>query len=135
MTFVDTSAFFAAADRDDRHHEEATSALRDAVERGEELLTHSFVVVETAALLHRRIGQDVAKKFLNDLDLFRVVWVDDHLYRAGAERYAKSGRTGPSLVDCVSFALIRRWRVRSVLAFDRHFEEEGFEGVSKRSPG
>ncbi len=134
MIFVDTSALFAAADRDDRHHEEAASAIRDAVRRGEELLTHSLVVVETVALLHRRLGHDVAKRFLDDLDLFRIVWVDEALYRAGVERYARSGRTGPSLVDCVSFALIRRRKVRTILAFGHYFEDEDLDVVSRRSP-
>lgn len=135
MIFVDTSAFFAAADRDDRHHEEAAFALREAIRRDEELLTHSLVVIETAALVHRRLGHDVAKRFLADLDVFRVVWVDESLYRLGVERYAKSSPTGPSLVDCVSFAVMRRWKIRSVLAFDSLFEDEGFEVVRGRRIG
>lgn len=132
---MDTSAFFAAADRDDRHHEEAASAIRGAIGRGEVLLTHSFVVIETVALLHRRLGHDVATRFLADLDAFRVEWVDEPLYRMAVERYAKSSRTGPSLVDCVSFAVMRRSRIRSVLAFDRHFDDEGFEVVRERHVG
>lgn len=135
MIFVDTSALFAAADRDDHHHEEAASAIRNAIRGGEDLVTHSFVVVETVALLHRRLGHDVARRFLKDLDTFRVVWVDEPLYREAVKRYAKSGRAGPSLVDCVSFAVLRRGKFHSVLAFDRHFEEEGLEVISGRRMG
>lgn len=127
MTFVDTSALYAAADRDDRHHAEAASSLIKACSRGEALVTHSFVVVETVALIHRRLGHAVARRFLTDLDLFRVVWVDELLYRRAVERFSGSGRSGPSLVDCVSFALMHDWKIRSYLGFDRHFEAEGFE--------
>lgn len=126
MIFVDTSAFFAAADRDDRNHEEAGFALLEAVGRGEDLVTHSFVIVETTALMHRHLGHRVARRFLDELGQFRVVWVDGPLCARAVERYAKSGRAGPSFVDCVSFSLMRAWNIRSFLAFDHHFDEEGF---------
>ena len=34
--------------------------------------------------------------------------------------------SGVSLVDAVSFVFIREQRIQEVLAFDRHFEDEGF---------
>jgi uncharacterized protein len=32
-----------------------------------------------------------------------------------------------SFTDCVSFALLKKWRIKRVFAFDRHFQRAGFK--------
>jgi predicted nucleic acid-binding protein len=39
----------------------------------------------------------------------------------------RSARRHLTLVDCASFESMRRLTVRRAFAFDRHFEEQGFE--------
>jgi predicted nucleic acid-binding protein len=34
-----------------------------------------------------------------------------------------------SLVDCISFNIMRRLGIKSAFAFDRHFKEQGFECI------
>jgi predicted nucleic acid-binding protein len=36
-------------------------------------------------------------------------------------------RRGLSLVDCTSFAIVRRQAITRAFHFDRHFQEQGFE--------
>jgi predicted nucleic acid-binding protein len=36
-------------------------------------------------------------------------------------------RRGLSLVDCTSFAIMRRQAITRAFHFDRHFQEQGFE--------
>jgi predicted nucleic acid-binding protein len=38
-----------------------------------------------------------------------------------------AGRKKLSLVDCVSFGIMREAGIRKAFAFDRHFTEQGFE--------
>ena len=42
------------------------------------------------------------------------------------------GRRGLSLVDCMSFIVMRKLEVRQAFAFDADFEREGFEMYSPR---
>ena len=56
MIFVDSSAIYALADSSDDSHELAKSVLDTALQSGEELLTHNNVLLESTALIQRRLG-------------------------------------------------------------------------------
>ena len=123
--FVDTSAVYAVLDGDDANHADAANQF--AAMRGEELVTHNYVLVETAALLQRRLGLDVLRRFVVDVvPVLRVVWVDEDLHARAATDVMTSGRRRVSLVDRVSFAVMRRHGVAVAFAFDDDFRGEGF---------
>lgn len=126
--FVDTSAFIALLVPEDENHGGLLEALRRADEAGEELVTTNYVVVETCALLRSRFGSVAVRRFLEDVAPgVMIEWVDVDLHTQGASSTVMFGRKGPSLVDCVSFAAMRKLRIRHALSFDRHFHEHGFE--------
>ena len=56
--------------------------MADAIKR-DELLVHSYVIVETTALVQRRLGAEAACD-LHDrlLRPFSVVWIDEATHRA-----------------------------------------------------
>ncbi len=125
--FVDTSGFLAAADRDDRHHLTAVKAFTAALSDGQPLVTHSMVVTETSALMHRRLGHDVALAFLDSIKSMEVLWVDHSLFSQGLERFRRKSPAGLSLVDCVSFATMTTLSIHRYIGIDAHFEVEGFK--------
>jgi len=127
--FVDTSGFLAAADRDDRHHSTAVKAFKTALTRGRRLVTHVMVVTETSALMHRRLGHDVALAFLDSLESMDVCWVDQPLFEQGLERFRQKSPAGLSLVDSVSFAVMASLSIDRYIGVDSHFEDEGFTRV------
>jgi predicted nucleic acid-binding protein len=43
---------------------------------------------------------------------------------------ASQGKPTLSLVDCVSFVLMRKYRITTAFAFDEDFEREGFQLLS-----
>lgn len=94
------------------------------------LVSHSFVTVETAALVHRRLGTDAVATLLDAwLPALSLVHVDESLYRAGVIAYRAALRRGSSLVDHVSFEFMRDRRIVECFAFDDDFAEAGFSVV------
>jgi uncharacterized protein len=125
--FVDTSAFLAVLNAGDENHARAARAFRGLVESGEDLIATSYVLVETMALLQHRFGPAAARGFQDDVvPVLEVVWVDAELHGEGTAALLTAGRRELSLVDCVSFACMRRRGMTRAFHFDRHFREQGF---------
>ena len=117
--FVDSSAFYAAADRGDRQHERAATVLS----AGEPLVTTDHVLVETWLLLQRRLGTAVAERFWDGLrsGAARIEPVGP----ADLERAWSIGVDFPdqafSIVDRTSFAVMQRLGVLRAASFDDDF--------------
>lgn len=127
MIFLDTSAIYALGDEGDPNHERAKELFRQALESDEDLLVHNYILVESAALLQSHLSLESAIRFLWESEDFRIHWVTPQEHRQGAGLLEERGRRGPSLVDCVSFVVMRRHGVKEALAFDPDFEQEGFK--------
>lgn len=128
--FLDTSALYALIDASDAQHERAGHFWIETTTRAERLVTTNYVLVEAHALLQRRLGMEAVRAFASDLEpLLEVHWVDPDLHRAGAIAVVTAGRRALSLVDCVSFEVMRRLGIRQAFAFDTDFAEQGFDCV------
>ena len=100
-------------------------------------MTHSYVLVETFALVQRRLGLEAVRALHHDLiPVLDVIWVNGDLHQAAVEALIASGSRSVSLVDRVSFALMRRRGLRIAFAFDDDFTGEGFNPLTAGSnPG
>ncbi len=126
-TFVDTSAFIAVLSRTTDEHAVALQTWESLLTTDEELVTSNYVVVETCALAQRRAGLDAVRTYLEDvLPVAQIQWVDIVLHGDGARSVLSSARRGPNIVDCVSFAVMRKLGIRNAFGFDEHFREQGF---------
>jgi len=123
--FVDTSALLALLDEDDRFHRDAGDTFR-AIGPAAELLTHNYIHVEALALARRRLGNAAVARLVNELlPRLTTIWVDEALH--GVALAALSAGTGSiSLVDRVSFEVMRREGIDQAFAFDADFEAHGF---------
>lgn len=124
--FLDTSGLYALLVRTEEGHAEVVGAFRKALEDGRALLTTSYVIVETIALLQHRLGLAPVRDFTEDVvPVLSIEWVAETLHRKGVERLLREDRRRLSLVDCVSLEFIRARGLRDVLALDAHFAEAG----------
>ena len=90
MIFVDTSALFALANDRDLKHREARLAFDRLLQAERRLLTHSYVLSESMALLHQRLGRGGAALALAaETRAFDIEWVDEPLHRAAVDRAAQ----------------------------------------------
>ena len=137
QVFVDTSAIYATLDADDGQHEAAATGwaqLLEGLEHGKlAAVTHSSVIVETAALVQRRLGMAAVRTLLDDLlPLFDVVWVDAELHAQATTALLAANQRQISLVDWTSFAVMRRRAIDEAFAFDDDFEQRGFEPFARQ---
>lgn len=126
MIFVDTSALFAlASDRDQRHREARVSFDR-LLRARRRLLTHSYVLAESMALLHQRLGRRSALALAAEVrNAFEIEWVAESLHNDAVDALS-SAPGGVSLVDQVSFLVMRERGIVEAFAFDTSFIAAGF---------
>jgi uncharacterized protein len=128
-TFVDTSAWYALLDRADPNHAGASDQWRELVS-SESLVTHSYVLVESTALVQRRLGIEAVDSLVNDLAApATVTWVDAGLHQRAVASLLAARRRHVSLVDWVSFELMRQRSISRAFAFDDDFRQQGFTVV------
>lgn len=127
--FVDTSAWFAFANRGDPEHKGVAALLGKP--RGR-LITSNFIFDETVTLCLHRLGRPVAQKVgcvLLDtarVDLLRITPEDEN---AAWELFCKRPDHTYSFTDCTSFVIMRRLGINTAAALDDDFASEGFESL------
>lgn len=117
--FVDTSVWYAAADRGDRSNARAKAVLG----AGEDLVTSDHVLVETWTLLRWRLGREGAERFWDALRtggaaIEPVGAADLETARAIGEAFSDQDF---SIVDRTSFAVMQRLGVHRAAALDADF--------------
>jgi predicted nucleic acid-binding protein len=129
-TFIDTSAFYALLDRDDQNHQKAKRAWVEMLEEPPLMVTNNYILVETFALLQSRLGLQAVRRFQEDvIPIIQVEFITPDMHRAGTAALLSAGRRGLSLVDCVSFEVMRDMGIKVVFTFDSHFKEQGFDVI------
>jgi len=128
---TDTSAFYALLDRDDANNQKAKKVWTHLLESEHTLVTSNYILVEAFALMQNRLGLEAVRGFQEDiLPLITVEFVSPEMHRSGIAALLSTSRRSLSLVDCVSFELMRSSGIKSVFAFDNHFKEQGFTVVT-----
>ena len=125
--FADTSALYALLVRTEAGHSEVAAAFAEILDRRRPVVTTNYVVLETTALLQRRIGLAAVR----DLDqrivpLCTLRWVSETIHRRAMDRLIRADRRGLSLVDCTSFEVMRLEGIADALALDADFADAGF---------
>ncbi|MCY3807511.1 MAG: PIN domain-containing protein [bacterium] len=118
--FVDTSAWYAAADVSDVHHRRAVERLS---EFSGDLLTSDHVLVETWFLATNRLGAGVAETLLNAIRAGRarveVAGVAD--LEVAAQIHDAFADQEFSIVDRTSWSIMQRLGVHEAISFDRDY--------------
>lgn len=129
---VDTGAWDAIADSGDVNHESAL-LYRDKIVGQARLIVTNYVLDELYTLLLMNIGyrRTVTLKckldILVEMGILDVVWVSKEIEVEAwtiFERFNKDKQW--SFTDCVSYAVMKRYGITEVFAFDHHFDQMGF---------
>ena len=115
--------------QDQWHSQALRASKQDAT-----LITSAPVVSETVSLLQIQGFFSLALEFLGMVTSgaeIRIVYPDESLQAAAWDEFRKAGSFGASAVDCMSFAIMRRHRIRRAWTFDTHFATAGFETLAR----
>ena len=125
--FVDTSGFFALLVQNDAMHMRAKQIFSYFAQQRAQLLTSSFILVETVALLQRRVDLAAVHDFQTKMiPLLDIVWVNGDWYSRAIQRLFALNSRKLSLVDCLSFEIMESQEIEVVFTFDMHFSQNGF---------
>jgi uncharacterized protein len=117
--FVDSSAWFAAANKKDSNNTEAVRLLGQHAN----LLTSNLVVTETWLLINSRAGFADAQRFWGNMrksqiSVAQVLPEDLDVAWTVAQHFSDQHF---SLIDCSGFVLMERLKINRVISFDNDF--------------
>jgi predicted nucleic acid-binding protein len=126
--FVDTSAFIALIDGEDPQNCACRNAWECGMTEADGFITSDYVTLEAIAVAQRRFGLDAVRTLVDEFfPLVYVEWVAPEDRSAALAALLAAGQRHLSLVDCISFVMMRRMGVREYLGLDPHFDEQGFK--------
>ena len=132
LIFVDSSAFYALADRQDASHRVAMQRWEALVKTKQPLVSSLAVAAEAATLIRRWIGFDAAQAWLDQLDRARLVravelvFLAEREYALARELYRRLGQPKLSLTDALSFSVMTLRGIKTCFGFDEDFLIAGF---------
>ena len=130
MVFLDTGAFLARwLPRDARHREAAVTWERL---RGRALYTSNHVLDETFTLLARRATYPFAVARAESIfasSALEILYTTREDEIEALRLFSKYADHRISFTDCVSFVLMKRFRIATAFTFDRHFALAGWRVI------
>lgn len=126
---VDTAYVLALVNERDQYHDRAQE-LADLFE-GHDLLITDAVLLEIGNALARGFKEqaiEIITYFFEseEVEIFRH---SSQIFDKAFALYKKYADKEWSLVDCISFIVMRERGIKQALTFDRHFEQAGFDAI------
>ena len=126
--FVDTSAWYAYFDKDDKFNLQALSLFK----KRPRLITSNVIFFETCALLQRRLGKSICLKvgdFLKKSKTVEIVSILEEELDKAWEEFKSIPQAKISLVDVTNKIICERLGIVEIFAFDRDFKNLGLKVV------
>jgi predicted nucleic acid-binding protein len=127
--YVDSGGFIALLGRNDAHHAEAVEAFRRAAAERRRLITGNLVLAEVQRFHLHRFGPARARLAVERIlqsPLVELVFSDARDHLAALAWIAKLSDQHLTYADAVSFAIMQRRRLSTVIGFDHDFRAAGF---------
>jgi len=118
---------YSLLDQYEKNHSRALELWKELVRGGGVLLTTNYVLLETAALVQRRVGLDAVRALHDDFTpVLTIEWISPDLHSRGIDAALAARKRKLSVVDCISFIVMRQQETETTFTFDAHFREQGF---------
>ena len=133
--FIDTTAFVALEDEDDKEHKAALD-YREKIRQGETpfraLYTSNYILNEVFTLLRLKLSHRTTLAFEENIKcskILRILRVTLETENTAWKIFKKYSDKDFSFTDCTSFALMEQEAMSTAFTFDKHFQQYGFQTV------
>lgn len=127
--FVDTFALIAWLNPNDDAHANVQTYL--ATYKGK-LITTDWVLMEVADALCRPTTRNTVLQFLHTVRTdpkYEIVPCCDERYNHGLSIFGMHEDKQWSLTDCISFGVMKSYKIQEALTGDKHFNQAGFTAL------
>ena len=135
--FLDTGFLIALEATDDQHHASALAAWHEVHLAQARLVTTTYVFDEVTTFFnsrgHHAKAVEIGAALLNS-GVITLVHVEETLFAQAWREFVRHADKRFSLTDCVSFVVMRHRKIKTALAFDKHFTQAGFDRVPRPVP-
>lgn len=131
--FADTSYYLALVNRTDPRHERAFELAEGLLGR---VFVTEYVLVELGSALSSGSDRLVYLDLLEDLQSDESITINpasESLFRHGVALFAERPDKKWSLVDCISFIVMKQRRLQEALTTDHHFVQAGFDALLREA--
>jgi predicted nucleic acid-binding protein len=129
--FADTFFFAALLNPKDSAHSWARAELTQILIHRHRVVTTSFVLVELGSALASVRTRSIFIELLESLPSWKVIVepATERLLKKGLLLFGSRLDKEWSLVDCMSFVVMKEKRIKKALTGDRHFDQAGFQSL------
>lgn len=130
--FIDTGAFLAKYIAKDQYHKSAIDTWNKLQKSNGKFFTSIFILNEMITLLGRWVSPEFSMKKaygIYDSNSFIILRPDKSDELRALEFYSKYKDKNIGFTDCISFALMKKYKIEQAFSFDRHFNDAGFKKI------
>ncbi len=127
--FADTAYYVAFLSATDAHHEAAVDWSNRLLGR---IVVTEYVIVELGSALSGMSDRVAYSSFVRQLLVdpnTLIIPASGTLFAEGLRLFAGRPDKEWSLVDCISFVVMKQRRLRDALSTDQHFNQAGFHAL------
>ncbi len=124
MIFIDTGAFISKYIEKDQHHKKSLLKWNTIIHKAK-LFTSNHVIDETITFLLRKTTPPFAMEKANILyktDVYKILHTDIEIEMSALRVLEKYKDQDLSFTDCMTIALMKKYKINKIFTFDKHFQ-------------
>jgi predicted nucleic acid-binding protein len=128
---IDSDAFIGLIMEADIHNKRVKAAFQEIGKANRVLAATNLVIIETTAMLSRRVNYTLACRFLEfiqDGDI-PIIYIDKAMQDAMHTLFLVQNREKTSPVDCANVVVAKQLGIPSIFSFDNFYKNFGLKLV------
>lgn len=128
--FMDTAFLIAVTDESDDYHNVAVETYKKLIEEKWNIFTTDAVLIEIGNGLSKEKWRKVAHTWITQIrrssKIFRVIPTTAEILNMAVDLYGTRQDKEWGMTDCISFVVMKKYKLSDVLTSDHHFRQAGF---------